>query len=103
MFSARTRWDLRTNRLETIRAEKRSRGEAVLDLTESNPTSVGLGPPPGLLAPLADAGGLRYEPLAFGSPAARTAVAEDYARRGSPLHPSRMFLTTATCDASVAF
>jgi alanine-synthesizing transaminase len=99
MFSARTRWDLRTNRLETIRAEKRSRGEAVLDLTEANPTSVGLHYPPDLLAPLADAGGLVYEPLAFGWPDARAAVADDYRRRGSPLDPSRIVLTASTSEA----
>src|SRR5262245_62032185 len=99
MFSARTRWDLRTNRLETIRAEKRSRGEVVLDLTESNSTSVGLEYPMDLLAPLADAGGLVYEPLAFGWPEARAAVAGDYRRRGSPLDASRIVLTASTSEA----
>ncbi|HEY7515528.1 MAG TPA: pyridoxal phosphate-dependent aminotransferase [Vicinamibacteria bacterium] len=99
MFSARTRWDLWTNRLETIREDKRARGETVLDLTESNPTSVGLEYPEDLLAPLAESGALRYEPLAFGSPAARAAVAEDFARRGSPVDPSRVFLTASTSEA----
>src|SRR6185295_16951063 len=99
MFSARTRWDLRANRLETIRAEKRARGEVVLDLTESNPTSVGLDYPKDLLAPLADTGGLGYEPLAFGWPAARAAVADDYRRRGSAIDASRIVLTASTSEA----
>jgi alanine-synthesizing transaminase len=99
MFSARTRWDLRTNRLEAIREGKRARGEAVLDLTQSNPTSVGLDYPEDLLAPLAEPGALRYEPLAFGAPAARAAVAEDFARRGSPVDPSRVLLTASTSEA----
>src|SRR5262245_34982377 len=99
MFSARTRWDLRTNRLEAIRAEKRARGEAVLDLTESNPTTVGIEYPPDLLAPLADSEGLRYEPLAFGWPQARAAVADDYRRRGCALDPSRIVLTASTSEA----
>src|SRR5262245_8400296 len=99
MFSARTRWDLRTNRLEAIRADKRARGEVVLDLTESNPTNAGIRYPPDLLAPLADEGALRYEPLAFGWPAARTAVADDFRRRGFPLDPSRIVLTASTSEA----
>src|SRR5262245_60286723 len=99
MFSARTRWDLQTNRLETIRERKRARGEVVLDLTESNPTSVGLDYPADLLAPLAETGALRYEPRAFGAPAARAAVAEDFARRGSPVDPSRVLLTASTSEA----
>ncbi len=99
MFSARTRWDLRANRLEAIRAQKRERGEAVIDLTESNPTSVGIDYPGDLLAPLSESGALRYEPLAFGATAARAAVAEDFARRGFPVDPSRILLTASTSEA----
>lgn len=99
MFSARTRWDLRTNRLDAIREGKRARGEPVLDLTESNPTNVGLDYPEDLLLPLAEPGGLRYEPVAFGRTAARAAVAEDFARRGAPVDPSRVLLTASTSEA----
>ncbi len=99
MFSARTRWDLRTNRLEAIREEKRAAREVVLDLTESNPTNVGLDYPEDLLAPLADAGGLRYEPVPFGLPSARDAVAADFARRGTAIESSRIMLTASTSEA----
>lgn len=99
MFSARTRWDLRTNRLDAIREEKRAAGEVVLDLTESNPTNVGLDYPEDLLAPLAEARGLRYEPMPFGLPSGREAVAADFARRGFPIDASRVVLTASTSEA----
>jgi len=80
-------------------AAKRGRGEAVLDLTESNPTQVGLRYPADLLAPLAHAASLRYEPSPFGLPAAREAVAADFGRRGFPLEPERIALTASTSEA----
>jgi len=99
MFSQRTAWDLRANRLARLLAAKRGRGEAVLDLTESNPTQVGLPYPADLLAPLAHPASLRYEPSPFGLPAAREAVAADFGRRGFPLEPERIVLTAATSEA----
>ena len=42
MFSERTHWDLRGNRLSRVLEEKRRKGARILDLTESNPTRVGL-------------------------------------------------------------
>ena len=99
MFSQRTAWDLRANRLARLLAAKRGRGEVVLDLTESNPTQVGLPYPADLLAPLAHPASLRYEPSPFGLPAAREAVAADFGRRGFPLEPERIVLTAATSEA----
>ena len=99
MFSERTRWDLRPNRLAERLAAKRAAGARVLDLTESNPTRAGLTGPPDLLSPLARAGALRYEPSAFGLPAARAAVAADFARRGFPLAPDRVLLSASTSEA----
>jgi len=99
MFSARTRWDLTANRLARLFGEKRARAETVLDLTESNPTRVGLPAPRDLLAPLAQPAALRYEPSPFGLPAARAAVAAEFARRGAALDPSRVLLTASTSEA----
>ena len=99
MFSERTRWDLRPNRLAERLAAKRAAGARVLDLTESNPTRAGLTGPPDLLLPLARAEALRYEPSAFGLPAARAAVAADFARRGFPLAPDRVLLSASTSEA----
>jgi alanine-synthesizing transaminase len=99
MFSARTRFDLRPNRLSLAREAKRAAGASVLDLTESNPTRVGLTAPADLLAPLADARALRYEPAARGALQAREAVAQDHARRGLPVGPERVLLTASTSEA----
>jgi aspartate/methionine/tyrosine aminotransferase len=99
MFSSRTQWDLGANRLARLLGEKRSRGEAVLDLTESNPTRVGLPVPSDLLEPLAQPAALRYEPAPFGLPTARAAVAADFVRRGLPVDPSQILLTASTSEA----
>jgi alanine-synthesizing transaminase len=99
MFSARTRFDLRPNRLSLAREAKRRAGAPVLDLTESNPTRVGLPYPDDLLRPLADRAALLYEPLARGSQEARRAVAADHARRGLRVEPERLLLTASTSEA----
>jgi len=98
-FSKRTTWDLRPNRLAQLMEEKRTAGEVVLDLTESNPTRVGLPLPEDLLSPLADPGGRHYNPAPFGLPATREAVAADFTRRGVPLDPDRLVLTASTSEA----
>ncbi len=99
MFSERTRWDLRPNRLAERLAAKRAARARILDLTESNPTRAGLTGPGDLLALLVRPEGLRYEPAAFGLPQARTAVAADFARRGFPLDPDRVLLSASTSEA----
>jgi aspartate/methionine/tyrosine aminotransferase len=99
MFSSRTTWDLRPNRLSRLLAAKRAQGARVIDLTESNPTRVGLESPVDLLAPLARPEGRHYEPAPFGLPAAREAVAADFARRGFPIAPERVALTASTSEA----
>jgi alanine-synthesizing transaminase len=99
MFSTRTRWDLRANRLARLLEEKRRAGARVLDLTESNPTKVELPVPGGLRAPLAAPGGELYEPTPLGLPSARAAVAADFARRGVALEPDRVVLTASTSEA----
>ncbi len=99
MFSARTRWDRTVNRLARALEAKRRAGVPLLDLTESNPTRAGIPYPPDLLAPLADAGGLRYDPDPHGLVAAREAVADDFARRGFSVGPDRLLLTASTSEA----
>ncbi len=99
MFSARTRWDLSTNRLSATVEAKRRSGAHVLDLTESNPTRAGLAAPPDLLASLTRRASLLYEPAPFGLAAARAAVAADYARRGFAVGPDRILLTAGTSEA----
>jgi alanine-synthesizing transaminase len=99
MFSERTRYDLRPNRLARNLAARRAARQPILDLTLSNPTLAGLVEPEGLLAPLADDAGRRYAPLPFGRPEARAAVAADFAARGTPVAPERVVLHASTSEA----
>jgi len=99
MFSDRTRFDLRPNRLAQLLEARRAAGAPILDLTLTNPTRAGLPAAPGLLLPLADDEARRYEPLPFGLPAARASVAGDFARRGVPLGPERIVLHASTSEA----
>jgi len=99
MFSARTAWDRRLGTLARRLAERRAAGAPILDLTETNPTRAGLPCPPDLLALLGDPRGREYDPVAQGHPAAREAVARDYARRGITAEPGRILLTASTSEA----
>ena len=99
MFSARSRFDLRTNRLSAGLAAKRAAGARILDLTLSNPTEAGLACPEDLLQALARPAARRYEPMPFGLPAAREAVAADFARRGAAVPEERIVLTASTSEA----
>jgi aspartate/methionine/tyrosine aminotransferase len=99
MFSARTRWELASNRLAALAEARRAAGAPLIDLTQSNPTQAGLPYPDDLLAPLSDPSVLRYEPSAFGLRAAREAVAADYGRRGVDLPPEHVVLTASSSEA----
>jgi aspartate/methionine/tyrosine aminotransferase len=98
-FSARARFAAAPNRLSRLVDEKRRGGARVLDLTESNPTRVGIAYPPDLLLPFAGAFNLVYEPEPLGLPEARRAVADDFARRGSAVSPDRVVLCASTSEA----
>jgi aspartate/methionine/tyrosine aminotransferase len=99
MFSDRVPRDLATNRLAAALHARRSAGRPFVDLTESNPTRAGFEYPPDLLTPLANPRGLRYEPSALGSMAARRAVAAEYARQGLDVSPEQIVLTASTSEA----
>src|SRR5688500_10909145 len=98
MFSKRTAWDRALNPLARAAAAARATGP-LLDLTETNPTAVGIGAPGGILDLLADPASTAYEPEAAGWPAARAAVAADYARRGAAVAPDDIILTASTSEA----
>jgi aspartate/methionine/tyrosine aminotransferase len=99
VFSSRTDWDLRANRLSRTLAAKRASGARLIDLTESNPTRAGIEGPEDLLASLARPEARRYDPAPFGLRAAREAVAADFARRGFPVAAERVVLTASTSEA----
>jgi alanine-synthesizing transaminase len=100
VFSSRLNWSQRPNRLSTLVAEKRQAGSEVLDLTESNPTRVGLAYPQAeILAAIADARALCYDPSPRGLDTAREAVAGYYRDRGTPVQSERVLLTASTSEA----
>lgn len=100
MFARRTNWNLTPNALTVALQEHVERGRELLDLTVSNPTSVGLEYPARQIAcALADERSLSYEPSAKGLLAARQAVAGYYAQRGIAIDPERLILTVSTSEA----
>lgn len=99
MFSSRVPADLLPNRLAAALERCRNENRALTDLTESNPTRVGLHYPPQLLDALTSPAGLVYEPHALGLPSARQAVADDFTRRGHVIDPAHIALTASTSEA----
>jgi alanine-synthesizing transaminase len=98
VFSSRLPGALAPNALARALAALRESGQPWLDLTETNPTAVGLPYPDDLLQPLADPGGVRYEPRPLGLESARVAVAEEYRRLGTPVASDRIVLTASTSE-----
>ncbi|HMV86624.1 MAG TPA: pyridoxal phosphate-dependent aminotransferase [Blastocatellia bacterium] len=100
MFSTRFKWDLQTNRLARLIAEKRHAGTRLLDLTESNPTRAGFDfPETEILSALAQPPAMLYEPQPKGLLTAREAVAAYYAERRFTVAPERIHLTASTSEA----
>lgn len=100
MFSHRIHWNLTANRLAGLLAEKRRAGRSILDLTESNPTRIGLEyPREEILSALARPAALAYDPQPRGLAVAREAVAGYYAARGCQVSPDRIHLTASTSEA----
>lgn len=99
MNSSRLPSSLAPNALSLAVAARRRQGAPIIDLTETNPTSVGLSYPQDLLAALSDAAGLDYDPQPLGLWPARAAVAADFRRRGIVISADRVALTASTSDA----
>jgi hypothetical protein len=71
-----------------------------LDLTETNPTRVGLPyPNEAIAAALARAPIATYDPAPLGLARARAAVAADYARAGMAVDPDRLVLTASSSES----
>jgi aspartate/methionine/tyrosine aminotransferase len=99
MVSSRLPPSLEPNALARLIQTRRRSGAPIADLTESNPTRVGLSYPDDLLAPLADARALGYDPQPLGLWPARAAVAADFRRRGIVLSADHVALTASTSEA----
>jgi aspartate/methionine/tyrosine aminotransferase len=96
-FSNRIHWDLRPNRISQLLAEKRATGVHITDLTESNPTNIGLEyPVDEILHALRKTEALRYEPNPRGLLKTREAVAQTY---DPAVDPDRIILTASTSEA----
>ncbi|HEY3216489.1 MAG TPA: pyridoxal phosphate-dependent aminotransferase [Candidatus Eisenbacteria bacterium] len=81
-------------------AARRAADAPLLDLTESNPTRVGLGGAGEVeLASLADPRAARYEPDPRGLASARRAIADYYRSRGQSIDPEHIVLTSGTSEA----
>jgi alanine-synthesizing transaminase len=97
VFSRRTAWSIAPNRIAAALEKRRRSGSPLLDLTETNPTKVGLPMPEAeIRAALADARILRYEPTPFGDTAARRAVSVYH---GGAVPPEHVVLTASTSEA----
>jgi len=85
------------NPLAKALAKRQAQGGSLVDLTESNPTRVGLPlPEPGLLVTPA---AFSYEPEPAGLPSAREAVASHLATRGAVVSPKHLILSASTSEA----
>jgi aspartate/methionine/tyrosine aminotransferase len=98
LFSSRLPSRLTPNALSEAVGSARAEGRSFLDLTETNPTAVGLDYSSELLRPLADPRGLRYEPDPLGLPLAREAVAASF-DAAVQVNPSHIVLTASTSEA----
>jgi alanine-synthesizing transaminase len=100
MLSRRTGWNLAANAIAARVDAARASGRPLVDLTETNPTRVGLAWPAEALArAYADPRLASYDPAPRGLPAARAAVAAYLAARGDPVAPERILLTASTSEA----
>jgi alanine-synthesizing transaminase len=99
MFSSRLPPSLAPNALAQAIQDRRASGGSWIDLTETNPTAVGLEYPTEILQALADPRARRYEPETLGLRVAREAIAGDFARRGRAVSPDRVVVTASTSEA----
>jgi len=109
MFSARLPGQLEPNGFSRALARARASGRLLLDLTETNPTRVGIPYPPALISALADPAAAAYAPEPRGLLSARAAIAKkgpgrffDQAAKNRPgpfFDPDHIVLTSSTSEA----
>lgn len=99
-WSSRLPWEQPANSLTRALRERAALGLPTIDLTESNPTRVGIPYPEEELAEvLGRAAGPLYEPHPRGLPAAREALAATLSTPGDPVSPDDLVLTASTSES----
>jgi aspartate/methionine/tyrosine aminotransferase len=99
-LSRRLPWEHPKNRLTLAVEERAARGLETIDLTETNPTRVGLTYPAEELSGLLRRGAAApYEPHPRGIPEAREALAEHLSTPGDPVSPEDLVLTASTSES----
>jgi aspartate/methionine/tyrosine aminotransferase len=99
-FSNRVQWEQPPNRLAQALEERAARGLPTIDLTETNPTRVGLAYPEEELAELLRrSGGAAYDPHPRGILAAREALAAELSKMDDPVSPDDLVLTASTSES----
>ncbi len=101
-FSSRLPKHLDPNPFSRLLAEKRSTGEEILDLTQSNPTLAGFTTDP-LAGIDLSGGGHCYQPTPLGSFEARLAIADYYRSNGHGNVSGDDLLLTASTSEAYAF
>jgi alanine-synthesizing transaminase len=99
-LSHRLPWEHARNRLTLAVEERRSRGLPLIDLTETNPTRVGLAYPEEELAELLGRSAeVEYRPHPRGIPEAREALAAALSSPGDLVSPEDLVLTASTSES----
>jgi len=100
MFSGRARWNMPLNRLTRARQERAAKGLPILDLTETNPTQVGLDLPIAELAEaMRKAARAPYQPEPRGAIHAREALASVLSSEHHTVSADDLLLTASTSEA----
>jgi len=100
MLSRRWPHDATPNAWSMLLAERRAAGATLVDLTEANPTQVGLGGVgPDELAALASPEAARYEPDPRGTLSARDAVVGYYRERSLAIGAEDIVLSAGTSES----
>jgi alanine-synthesizing transaminase len=100
MFSDRTNWNLKPNRLAEALERHKSSGRKLLDLSASNPTECGFSYNAlAIMRALCSPASLQYHPDPRGMKTAREAVSAYYAARGERVSIDELLLTASTSEA----
>jgi aspartate/methionine/tyrosine aminotransferase len=98
-FSQRLPPDAERNAISREFDRLAAAGTPIVDLTESNPTRVGLDYPADLLAGLSAPAALAYAPQPLGARLTREAIAADCGRRGAGVDPADVVLTASSSES----